>query len=225
MCNETSPAPCTLCSLCSTRRSIVLPSPCRAGGLLAIGEAPGEREEHLEEGFVGQAGKTLDELLRRHGCSRGSDYGVANIVRCRPPLNRKPTKAEVCTCIPKLAETIAAIRPKVLLLVGGTAAEALLGKGNLGDKIERANRDPLCDFSSSHPAFQAAMREVAPDLYRQGIVAIPMPHTSGLAWNRTAKDGRRWSVIGAAQVARAVAHLEGRNLPKSARNEQDALSF
>lgn len=82
----------------------------------------------IAEGFVGQAGKTLDALFAANGVAR-AQYGRANVVRCRPPGNRKPQTDEKDACLPKLAASIVAFRPRVLLLVGATAIEAFLGKG------------------------------------------------------------------------------------------------
>ena len=185
----------------------MLPTPCAPGGLLAIGEAAGEDEDLRGEGFVGSAGKRLDGLLRELGCRRGYEYGVANIARCRPPGNRKPMADEIAACIPKLADAIARIRPAVLLLVGGTAANAFLGPGPLLEKIQQTTVNGRCDFQRSHPAFKNALQTKHPNLWPQGIIAIPMPHTSGLAWNRSADNGERWSVIGTRQVKNAVSLL------------------
>lgn len=119
---------CRACpALASCRTQVVLPTPCPPGGLLAIGEAPGAEEDELGEGFVGQAGQTLDALLARCGLERNRDYGVANIVRCRPPGNRKPTDAEIANCLPWLARFLLRWRPSVLLLVGATATRVFLG--------------------------------------------------------------------------------------------------
>lgn len=85
---------CRLCpSLAVSRCGIVYPTPCPPGGLLAIGEAPGFEEDEIGEGFVGQAGRTLDALLVGRGLERNRDYGVANIVRCRPDGNRSRPEA------------------------------------------------------------------------------------------------------------------------------------
>lgn len=75
---------CQLCSRLAARRArIVFPTPCTSGGLLAIGEAPGADKNEIGEGFVGQAGRTLDTLLVRLGLERNHDYGAANVIRCR----------------------------------------------------------------------------------------------------------------------------------------------
>lgn len=95
--------PCSRCdSLCASRKQIVapdLPDFGRACRLLVIGEAPGADEDAQGKGFVGRAGRVLHRLLESAGLSRGYDYGCANIVRCRPPDNRRPTADEVWNCV------------------------------------------------------------------------------------------------------------------------------
>ncbi len=198
---------CTSCELHCARKQIVYPTPCQPGGLLVIGEAPGADEDEAGEGFVGQSGKVLDALLRKHGLRRGMEYGVANIARCRPPNNRKPTSAEKAACLPHLADSIISIRPKALLLVGGTAISVILGGGSVFVRVQQSRESAFCDYSFSHAAFAGALKANDPALFRAGIIAIPTPHTSGLAWNRTAADGRRWSEIGDEQVAMAARYL------------------
>ncbi|OZA26034.1 MAG: hypothetical protein B7X93_10615 [Hydrogenophilales bacterium 17-61-9] len=190
--------------LVAFRRQIVLPTPCRARGLLAIGEAPGADEDLAGEGFVGQAGKKLHSLLASHRLERRRGYGVANLIACRPPGNRKPSKGELGNCLGKLAAVLLDIRPKVLLLVGGSAAEAFLGRQPLSVHIERSRVSSEICASDSHPALREAIRTL-----QQGgaLHVIPMPHTSGLAWNRKAPDGRMWREVGAEQVSLAVSLL------------------
>ncbi len=190
---------CGFCpSLCQSRTQIVLPTPCPVGGLLAIGEAPGADEDTKGEGFVGRAGKTLDTLLAAHGISREA-YGRANIVRCRPEGNRKPTALEAATCLPKLAEFIQECQPGVILLVGGTPTAAFLGAGSLYRRIQESRQSAFTDLRLGHPGLAR--------LGRRGVLAVPMPHSSPLAFNRNSPDGRKWSVIAREQVALAVEAL------------------
>lgn len=198
---------CRLCpGLVASRSSIVSPTPCPPGGLLAIGEAPGADEDEIGEGFVGQAGRTLDALLVRHGLERNRDYGVANIVRCRPDGNRKPDKTEIANCLPWLAGFLLEFRPAVLLLVGGTATEVFLGPGALYWQIERSRKSPVLLIKDAHPMLKPAIRALHS---ASGVArAVPMPHTSGMAWNRKAPNGKAWCKIGEEQVALAVKLLE-----------------
>lgn len=193
---------CVRCErLVASRTAIVLPTPCPPRGLLAIGEAPGAEEDELGEGFVGQAGRVLDALLVRNGLERNRDYGVANVVRCRPP-HRSPSPSEIERCLPWLAEFLLESRPRILLLVGAIAVKAFLGKATLSYYIEQQNRSPILLAKDAHPRLQAALRTLH-DLVG-GVLAVPMPHTSGLAWNRRSPDGRYWRELGEQQVALAA---------------------
>ena len=209
-----NPLKCENCELFRSRKNVVLPSACEPGGLLAIGEAPGADEDLTGKGFVGAAGQRLDELMRALGFYRGREYGVANIVRCRPPGNRKPNSTEIRSCIPWLADAIVNIRPRALLLVGNTAATAILGKEKLESKIEAARLNPVCDFSAAHPAFAQRLLAIDPKLHASGMLAIPMPHTSGLSWNGKSKKGERWSVIGTEQIRVACSLACGRQIER-----------
>ncbi len=198
---------CKLCpGLVASRTQIVLPTPCPHAGLLAIGEAPGADEDVRGEGFVGQAGKTLDDLLVRHGLERRRDYGVANIVRCRPNGNRKPSKDEINHCLPWLADFLGKTCPKVLLLIGATAASVFLGPGALGWHIAQSRRSPPLLAKNAHPMLQPAIGRLHDAV--GGVFAIPMPHTSGMAWNRKAPTGKLWREIGQEQVELAAELLE-----------------
>lgn len=198
---------CALCpALCETRTQIVAPTPCRAGGILAIGEAPGADEDRVGEGFAGRAGKTLDALMAVHGISR-AEYGRANIVRCRPMDeagdNRKPTREESGNCMPKLAEFLTQVKPKVIVCVGGTPTAAFMGPGALIARIDQANAcGGVIDPIHAHPSLRKALEGLA-------VRVFPMPHTSPLAWNRKAPDGTPWATVGAAQLAKAVQILNG----------------
>jgi len=199
---------CRLCpALCDTRMQVVLPTiPAARPYLLAIGEAPGADEDAAGEGFVGRAGKTLDMALSACGLTRGLNYGVANVVRCRPPDNRKPTAKELANCIPWLAETIAAQQPSVLFLLGGTAAQIFMGKDRLWDLVQASIQqagDPTPYLDRMPGSLAAAFRGM-PNPPR----LIPSPHTSPLAWNRNAPNGEKWSKIGHAQAALAVQLME-----------------
>jgi DNA polymerase len=195
---------CRLCDrLAASRTRIVFPTPCPPGGLLAIGEAPGADEDEVGEGFVGQAGRTLDTLLARHGLKRNRDYGVANIVRCRPPANkRKPDWQEITNCLPWLANFLLEWRPTVLLLVGATATEAFLGPGSLLWQIERSRKSLALLAKDAHPILQPAIMTL--HSAASSVRAVPMPHTSGRAWNRRAPNGKVWREIGKEQVELAV---------------------
>jgi uracil-DNA glycosylase len=100
--------------------------------LMFIGEAPGADEDARGEPFVGRAGQLLTKIIETMGFSRAEVY-IANVLKCRPDMprgssgNRPPTPEEMQTCLPYLAEQIDIIQPKVLVALGATAVEGLLG--------------------------------------------------------------------------------------------------
>ena len=98
-----------------------------AARLMLIGEGPGAQEDSTGLPFVGRSGQLLDQLLAAAGIDSNRDAYVANVVKCRPPGNRKPTAAEMAACRPWLNHQIALVNPAVILLVGATALEGVLG--------------------------------------------------------------------------------------------------
>jgi len=125
---------CVKCShLASSRKNVVFGVGDINAQLMFVGEAPGADEDIQGEPFVGKAGQLLTKIIETMGLRRESVY-IANILKCRPDTpgqasgNRKPTPAEMQTCIPFLHEQIDLIQPKVLVALGGTAVEGLLGK-------------------------------------------------------------------------------------------------
>ncbi|HMP83047.1 MAG TPA: uracil-DNA glycosylase [Verrucomicrobiota bacterium] len=125
---------CIKCShLASSRKNVVFGVGNIDSQLMFVGEAPGADEDEQGEPFVGKAGQLLTKIIETMGLKR-SDVYIANILKCRPDTpgqtagNRKPTSEEMATCIPYLHEQIDLIRPKVLVALGATAVEGLLGK-------------------------------------------------------------------------------------------------
>ncbi len=94
--------------------------------LMIIGEAPGAKEDELGEPFVGRSGKLLDQLLQNTGIDINLDVYFCNVVKCRPPKNRRPTKTEIQENLPWLYQQIKLVNPEVIVLVGATALEAIL---------------------------------------------------------------------------------------------------
>jgi uracil-DNA glycosylase family 4 len=125
---------CVKCAhLASSRKHVVFGVGNPDARLMFVGEAPGADEDEQGEPFVGRAGELLTKIIQATGLQRGDVY-IANILKCRPDTpgqasgNRKPTPEEMATCIPYLHEQIDLIRPKVLVALGATAVEGLLGK-------------------------------------------------------------------------------------------------
>src|SRR5216683_1857475 len=96
--------------------------------LMIVGEAPGADEDRIGRPFVGRAGQLLDRMLATIGLDRGGVL-ITNVVYWRPPGNRTPTTAEIASCLPFVLRHVALVRPKILVLCGGTAAGALLPQG------------------------------------------------------------------------------------------------
>ena len=117
---------CTRCKLSQLGRSQVVNSTgnCNAD-LMFVGEAPGADEDKQGFPFVGRAGKLLTDIMMAIGFKR-EDVFIGNINRCRPPGNRAPEPDETIACKPFLKREIAVIRPKVIVVLGATAAQNLL---------------------------------------------------------------------------------------------------
>ena len=116
---------CTKCSLCQTRTNAVFGVGPKDADILFIGEGPGEHEDRQGEPFVGAAGKFLDEMLSIIDLSRENCY-IANIVKCRPPLNRDPHEEEQAAFIDYLRNQVALIKPKIIVCLGRIAAKKLI---------------------------------------------------------------------------------------------------
>jgi DNA polymerase len=117
---------CTKCALAATRTNVVFSRGNPEAKLVFIGEAPGADEDEQGLPFVGRAGQLLDKMIGAMGLDPAKDVYVCNIIKCRPPGNRKPEPIEVETCIPYLHEQLAAIDPKAIVALGNTAVAALL---------------------------------------------------------------------------------------------------
>jgi DNA polymerase len=131
---------CTRCPhLAASRTQTVFGTGNPDAELMFIGEAPGADEDAQGEPFVGRAGQLLTKIIETMGFTRDDVY-IANVLKCRPDMpartsgNRPPTPDEIQTCLPYLAEQIDVIQPKVLVALGATAVEGLLGtRGTMRD--------------------------------------------------------------------------------------------
>jgi DNA polymerase len=117
---------CTRCGLASTRTQTVFSRGNPAARLCFVGEAPGADEDAQGLPFVGRAGQLLDRMIGAMGLSPEQDVYVCNILKCRPPGNRRPEADEIATCIPYLHEQLAIVNPRVIVAMGNTAVAALL---------------------------------------------------------------------------------------------------
>ena len=126
--------------------------------IMIIGEGPGANEDAEGKPFVGRAGKLLDKMLMAIHLDRTKVY-ISNVVNYRPPENRKPTDEEVLKYLPYLIKHIEIINPKILLLLGSTALNAIIGNELVISKArgkwiqkEIGTIKPWI-ISSFHPAF------------------------------------------------------------------------
>ena len=118
---------CLKCDLGKTRKKFVFGVGDFNASLLLVGEAPGEQEDLSGEPFVGRAGKLLDKMLSAINRSRENDVFICNVLKCRPPENRDPSKEEISKCEPYLVNQIDLIQPKLIVALGRVAGKTLLG--------------------------------------------------------------------------------------------------
>ena len=114
------------CSLKSSATNIVFSDGNPKSKIMLVGEAPGSNEDQEGLPFVGRAGALLDKMLASINLNRKNVY-ISNIINYRPPENRRPTDEEVNRYIPFIKKHIEIINPKILVLLGSTAMNALIG--------------------------------------------------------------------------------------------------
>ena len=117
---------CVRCPLYERRTHIVHTEGNRSARLMFIGEAPGADEDAQARPFVGRAGQLLTKIIESIGFKR-EEVLIGNVNRCRPPGNRPPMPEEAATCKPFLLREIAAVGPEVIVVLGNTATQNLLG--------------------------------------------------------------------------------------------------
>jgi uracil-DNA glycosylase family 4 len=183
---------CTRCPL-SEGRTQVVPGkgPARAA-MAIVGEAPGADEDARGEPFVGRAGKTLDRALLEAGVPRAALF-VTNVVKCRPPGNRKPTPEEQAACRPFLDWELHRCGAAVALALGATAAGALTGR-----KVEVSKAGP----TPMEGAVGGAKLEVFVTL-----------HPAAARFRK----GARGEIARAAGAAAAAAGLRAKRAPRQAK--------
>ena len=114
------------CALKATATRIAFSDGNPAGGIMAVGEAPGAEEDRHGVPFCGRSGQLLDRMLKAIGLDRTNVY-VANVIPWRPPGNRTPTPQEIAVCRPFIVRQIELAAPRFLVCLGGPAAQTLLG--------------------------------------------------------------------------------------------------
>ena len=146
------------CNLKKNASKIVFADGNVQSSIMIIGEGPGQKEDEIGKPFVGDAGNLLNKMLAAINIEREKIY-ITNVVNYRPPNNRKPEPSEINTYSKYLKEHISIIDPKILILMGSTAMEALLGSNKRISKergqwkeviIKQKNYKTIITF---HPAY------------------------------------------------------------------------
>ena len=146
------------CNLKKSAKQIVFSDGNQNSHLMIVGEGPGQKEDEIGKPFVGDAGILLDRMLKAINIKRKNIY-ITNVVNYRPPNNRKPEPAEITRYSEFLREHISIINPKILILMGSTAMEALFGnkikitkERGLWKEVIISNKTFLC-MITFHPAY------------------------------------------------------------------------
>jgi DNA polymerase len=145
---------CQLCRLSEKRTNIVFGEGNPEAELMFIGEGPGEDEDIQGRPFVGKAGQLLTRLITKMGFKREDVY-IANIVKCRPPNNRRPSEDEINACLPFLKKQIEIINPRLIMTLGDVATKALLGEiGSISKVRGKTYRyDTIKVVPTFHPSY------------------------------------------------------------------------
>ena len=154
---------CQACELYKGRTQVVAGrySETKNADLLIIGEAPGQVEDERGLAFVGDSGKLLDIMLDAVGLE---NYYITNVVRCRPPDNRNPTKGECQSCWAFLQSEIALVKPKAILCLGKVAAKTVFGGTGKFEKLMRS-RHQFFEYPvwvAYHPAYLLRQPQLSP---------------------------------------------------------------
>ena len=160
---------CDRCDLSNTRNNVVVAKGNPQAKIFIIGEAPGEKEDITGFPFVGRAGKMLNTVLHSVDIDPLEDCYITNIVKCRPPENRRPAKIEVETCLSWLDNQIRFLKPSIVVLAGSTAVEGYLGI-----------KDPITKIRGSW-------------IVKDGIKFMPIFHPAYLLRNPSKEKGKpKW---------------------------------
>jgi uracil-DNA glycosylase len=161
---------CTKCRLHEQRKQAVFARGDPMAELCFVGEGPGADEDAQGEPFVGRAGQLLDKMIVAMGYARDEVY-IANIVKCRPPENRKPELDEMETCSPFLAAQLQVVSPKAIVALGATAVQGLIGTSEGITRMRgkwKLYKGAIPVMPTFHPAYLLrqpnAKREVWADL-------------------------------------------------------------
>ena len=158
---------CTRCRLHESRTQPAFSRGSPETELVFVGEGPGAEEDRQGLPFVGPAGQLLDKMIVAMGYDRDDVY-ICNIVKCRPPGNRKPEPDEVAACAPYLREQLAVVAPKVIVALGATGVQGLVGT-TIGITRLRGNwklyRGRVPIMPTFHPAYLLRQPEKKRDVW------------------------------------------------------------
>ena len=149
-----------LCPLKNYAKQAVFSDGNPSSKIMLIGEAPGVEEDKLGKPFVGLAGQLLNKMLKAINLDRNSVY-ITNVVPWRPPNNRTPNSEEILQCLPFIQKHIEIIKPSIMILLGGTAAKAILAttlgitklRGQWYEYNNLNIKKPILTRAMYHPAF------------------------------------------------------------------------
>ena len=158
---------CRRCGLCRGRQNPVVGEGDLDAALMFVGEAPGRREDETGRPFVGAAGQHLDSLLHHIEMSREDVY-IGNVVKCRPPNNRRPRQEEIKICSPHLEKQLEIIEPKIV---------APMGNSSIGYFMERfgLKSAPIGIIHGRHFRVEMPWGE---------MILLPLYHPAAAIYNR-----------------------------------------
>ena len=146
---------CQRCALHAQRKNIVFGVGNPDADLVIVGEAPGYHEDQLGEPFLSDAGEMLDKMILHVLGLHREDVYILNVVKCRPPRDRKPLPPEVDSCMPFLERQLLALRPKVILVLGSVGLKSLFraSAGITGQRGVWMERNGVPTLPTFHPAY------------------------------------------------------------------------
>ena len=174
---------CRACGLCEGAKNRVMGEGDLNSRVVFIGEAPGRREDETGRPFVGSAGKLLDRLLAGANLSRGGVF-ITNVVRCRPPGNRRPRREEVEACSGHLEKLLEIIRPDIIAPMGNSAIEHVFERFGVEKSV----------ISAVHGK---AYRVETP---WGRVVVYPLYHPAAAIYNRELLNGLETDMAGLAKL-------------------------
>lgn len=176
---------CTRCPLHESRDKVVFGSGNPDADLMFVGEAPGAEEDRTGLPFVGRSGRLLDQLLAEIGITRAEVF-IANVVKCRPPDNRDPARAEIEACRSYLERQVQLIEPRLVCTLGNFATKLLSGdpagitKVHGETKRAKLGASQVMIFPLFHPAAALRSPKYAAGL-REDFARIPQLISQGSA--------------------------------------------